>query len=93
MSKIKIQIFHKNAAKSVIKLIRTVWVEKDSAKKLTGKKAGQILANNFPDLSKSGNRNGLIKTEKGWWTTRTIKPTEKCNYHYIWEEAFVTEED
>jgi hypothetical protein len=92
MSNIKIQIYHENNAKGETKLVRTVWVERDSGKKLTGKKAGQILANNFPDFDNSSTRNGLIKTDKGWWARRTIKPTEKCKYHYIWEEAYITEE-
>ncbi len=92
MSYIKIQIYHENNAKGETKLVRTIWIERDSDKKLTGKKAGQILANNFPDFDNSRTRNGLIKTDKGWWTRRTIKPTKKCEYHYVWEEAYVTEE-
>lgn len=93
MSRVKIQIFHKNNAKGETKLVRTVWVERDSDKKLTGKKAGQFLANNFPDFDNSRTRNGLIKTEKGWWTSQTVKPAEICKYHYIWAEAYVTEEE
>jgi hypothetical protein len=65
MSVVKIQIFHKNSATRENKLIRTVWVEKDSDKKLTGKKAGQLLANNIPNFDNSRVRNGLIKTESG----------------------------
>jgi hypothetical protein len=93
MSAVKIQIFHENNATRETKLVRTIWVERDSDKKLTGKKAGQILANNFPNFDKLRVRNGLIKTEKGWWARRTIQPTEKCEYHYIWEEAYLTEEE
>ena len=93
MSRVKIQIYHENNAKGETKLVRTVWVERDSDKKLTGKKAGQILANNFPEFDDSGTRNGLIKTEKGWCRRKTIKPSEKCKFHYIWEEAYITEEE
>lgn len=93
MSRVKIQIFHENNSKSETNLVRTVWIETDSAKKLTGKKAGQILANNFPEFDNYSTRNGLIKTGKGWSASRTIKPTDKCSFHYIWENAIVTEED
>ena len=93
MSRIKIQIFHENNAKNETTLVRTIWIERNLDKKLTGKKAGQILANNFPEFDNSGIRNGLTKIENGWRASRTIKPTEKCNYHYIWERAVITEED
>ncbi len=93
MSLVKIQIFHENgnAAKTDRKLVRTVWVERNTDKKLTGKQAKQILAKEFPELVKSYGII-LIKDGEGWWTTRTIKPTEKCEYHYIWEKAVITEE-
>ena len=55
--------------------------KKDSDKKLTGKKAGQILANNFPEFDNFTIRNELSKAENGWRASRTIKPTEKCKYH------------
>jgi hypothetical protein len=94
MSRVKIQIFHVNGSsgKTERKLIRTVWVERDSDKKLTGKQAKQILAKEFPQFIKPY---GILltKNEEGWRTAQTIKPTEKCKYHYIWETAIITEED
>lgn len=93
MSRVKIKIFHENNAKGETKLVRTIWIEKDSDKSLTGKKAGQILANNFPDFDNFLTRNGLSKTESGWRASRTLKPSEKCEFHYIWENAIITEED
>ena len=93
MSRVKIQIFHENNAKGETKLVRAIWIDKDSDKKLTGKKAGQILANNFPEFDNLTTRNGLSKTENCWRKVRTIKPTEKCEFHYIWEIAVITEEN
>jgi hypothetical protein len=93
MSRVKIQIFHENNAKGETKLVRTIWIEKDSDKSLTGKKAGQILANNFSEFDNSSIRNGLSKIENGWRASRTLKPTEKCKFHYIWENAIITEEN
>ena len=93
MSIVKIQIFHENNALKETKLIRTIRIERDSDKKLTGKKAGQILANNFPEFDDSTTRNGLTKFENGWQKMQTIKPSEKCEFHYIWEIAIIMEED
>jgi hypothetical protein len=94
MSRVKIQIFHENgnAAKTERKLVRTVRVERNSDKKLTGKQAKQILAKEFPQFIKPY---GILltKIDEGWRTSQTIKPTEKCEYHYIWETAIITEED
>lgn len=94
MSRVKIQIFHENgnAAKTERKLVRTVWVKRDSDKKLTSKQAKQILAREFPELVQVRGI-FLTKGEEGWWTIRTIKPTDKCEYHYIWEKTVITEED
>lgn len=92
MSGVKLQIFHENNAKGEMTLVRTVWIERDSDKSLTGKKAGQILANNFPEFDNSSIRNGLSKAENGWRASRTLQPTEKCEFHYIWEIAVITED-
>lgn len=92
MSRIKIQIYHENNTKRETNLVRTVWIEKDSDKKLTGKQAKQILVKEFPQFVKSCGTS-LSKHEQGWRASRTVKPTEKCEYHYIWENAFITEED
>lgn len=71
-------------------LIRTVRVETSSRKRLTSKRAGQLLAREFPHFKSA--RNGMIKTDEGWMATRTIRPTEHCSFHYIWESALVTED-
>jgi len=92
MSRVKIQIYHENDTKGETRLIRTVWVERDSDKKLTGKQAKQILAREFPQFLKSYGTL-LTKDDEGWRASRTIKPSEKCDYHYIREKAFITEED
>ena len=72
------------------KLIRTLRVETSSAKRLTSKRAGQLLAREFPDFERA--RNGMIKTDEGWMAMRTIHPTEHCSFHYVWESALVTED-
>ncbi len=73
-------------------LINTKYLKVDTEKKLTAKKAGQLLANNFPEFDSSMTRDGLQKSDKGFLAMRTFTPTEKCDYHYIWEYALVTED-
>jgi len=71
-------------------LIRTVRVETSSDKRLTSKRAGQLLAREFPDFKSA--RNGMIKTDEGWMAMRSVRPTEHCSFHYIWESALVAED-
>jgi hypothetical protein len=71
-------------------LIRTVRVETSSDKRLTSKRAGQLLAREFPNFKNA--RNGMIKTDEGWMATRSLRPTKDCSFHYIWESALVTDE-
>ncbi len=94
MSRVKIQIFHENgdASPRVRTLVKTQWHEGNSHKKLTAKQAGRILANNFPDFDELGNRDGLIKTDGGFYASRPLEPLVKCEYRYVWETALVTEE-
>lgn len=95
MSVVKIRIYHVGSqnSKNEWKLVRAKYIEKDFDKKITAKKAGQILANNFPEFDRLGTRNGLQKSEEGFLAMKTLEPTEKCDYHYIWKYALVTEED
>ena len=73
-------------------LVATKFVQTDSAKQLTAKRAGQILANSFPQFDELGTRNGLQKSDEGFLAMRTFEPTEKCDYHYVWEYALVSDE-
>ena len=72
------------------RLIRTVRVETSSDKRLTSKRAGQLLAREFPDFESS--RKGMTRTDEGWMAVRSLRPTEDCSFHYIWESALVTED-
>ena len=71
-------------------LIRTVRVKNSSEKRLTSKRAGQLLAREFPEFKDA--RNGMIKTDDGWMAMRTLRPTKDCSFHYIWESALVTDD-
>ncbi len=92
MARVTIKIYQSDgsAARTERKLIRTVHLETSSNKQLTCKRAGQLLAREFPKFNR--NLNGMIKTEEGWTAMRSLRPTERCSFHYIWENAVVTED-
>jgi hypothetical protein len=92
MSQITIKIYQRDdgAGNGERRLIRTVHLENSSVKQLTGKRAGQILAREFPEFSKLGL--GMTRTKEGWSAMRTVRPTKGCSYHYIWEHAEISED-
>jgi hypothetical protein len=92
MPNVTIKLYRENGGAAQIDrvLTRTVHLETLSAKQLTSKRAGQILANEFPEFESA--RRGMIKTDEGWVAMRTIQPLPDCSYQYIWEHAVVTQE-
>jgi len=96
MPNVTIKNYRKNEdgseARSERKLVRTVHLETTSGKSLTAKRAAQLLARGFPKFRGVGG-GGLGKTDEGWSASRTIRPRANCAYHFIWEYAFVTEDD
>lgn len=92
MAQVTIKIYQSDgsAAPTERKLTRTVHLETSSGKRLTGKRAAQLLAREFPEFQTAGL--GMIKTGEGWMATRSLRPTERCSFHYIWEKAVVSED-
>lgn len=90
MSVVKIRIYRQDTRSSANEkiLTKTSFVELNSEKKLTAKKAGRILANNFPDFDRLGARNGLQKSGDGFLAMRPLKDEK-----HIWEYAVVTEDN
>jgi hypothetical protein len=93
MAQVTIKIYQSigSAAPDGRKLVRTVRLKTASDKRLTSKRAGQLLAWEFPQFA--GARDGLIKSDEGWVALRSLRPTERCSFHYVWERAVVTEDD
>lgn len=89
MAIVKIRIYRRDArsANNEKKLIKTGFFNLNSEKKLTAKKAGQILANNFAEFDRLNTRNGLQKSDEGFLAMRPLE-----NEKHIWEDALVTEE-
>lgn len=92
MARVTIRIYQSDgsAARSERQLVRAIHLETSSAKHLTGKRAGQLLARKFPQFASA--RNGMIRTKEGWTAMRSLGPTERCAFHYIWENAVVSED-
>ncbi len=57
-------------------LVSTKYVQTNSAKRLTAEKAGQILANYFPQFDGLGTRDGLQKSDEGFLAMRTFESAE-----------------
>lgn len=91
MSKVTIRVYRVDggAGNHERQLIRTVYLESTSSKRLTAKRATQILKRECAELE---GQVIVIKTDEGWRATRSLKPIEKCPYFYIWIEAVITED-
>ena len=90
--KIRLQIYNSKAAASRDdrELVSTKIIDVESNKKLTADRAAKIIKRELPVFD-SGAEVIVIKTENGWEASRTLEPSEKCDYHYAWEYAVVSE--
>lgn len=91
---ITIRLYHDDrsgSARRPRQLVRTLYVPTDSAKPLTTKRAAQVLARSLPQFSPAS-RVLIIRTDEGWRATRSLHPTAGCSFHYIWEEAIITDD-
>ena len=72
--------------------VRTVTTE--SGRRLTAKVATKILRREFPDIAHQTTFTALkSKTEQGtFWAMHSVRPTEKCSFHYIWRRYYLCED-
>lgn len=92
MPLVTVQVYHSNGAageRSRV-LVETRHIDTPSDKPLTARRPAQIIAREYPDYARVG-RPRVIRTEDGWLVTRSLSPTAKCDYHYVWEEVIVRE--
>lgn len=92
MLSVTLQVYHSNGAageRSRV-LVETRRIDTGSDKPLTAKRARQIIAREYPAYARAGGL-GVIRTEDGWSAMRSLNPTAKCDYHFIWEEVIVRE--
>ena len=93
MPQVIIRIYERDgsAAQTEAVLLETRTVETISAKKLTGQRAAQLLLRECPEF-KVATRVMVIKTDKGWQASRAVRPSRGCSYHYIWQDAIVSDD-
>ena len=63
------------------KLIKSTQVHVKSNKPLNAKRIQQILKKHLPEFDCCG----VTEIPNGWQAMRAVVPTQKCNYHYVWE--------
>jgi hypothetical protein len=92
MALVTVQVYHSNGAagERSRELVETRRIDTGSDKPLTARRAAQIIAREYPAYARVG-RPGVVRTEDGWVATRSLSPTAKCDYHYVWEEILVRE--
>ena len=92
MQKVKIAIFHSFPDRTGHDrhLVKTIIVEVQSDKRLTAARAAKVLMREVQGFK---SRIGLYmhKTDEGWEAMRALEPSEKCDYHYTWEYAVLSE--
>jgi len=69
-------------------LVRSIVVQTASSKRMTAGRARRVLSRTLPEYSFPLL---LHRVEGGWEASRTVEPTKKCSYHYLWEYAVVLE--
>ena len=77
----------KGGGKAPETLISERVIETESHKRLTGKRAAQILAREHPELGILAKV--IVKTAKGWRFSMSTEPLRNCGYHYIWRYFYV----
>lgn len=93
MTQVTIKVYRSNGAAGdrARTLVETRRVETGSDEPLTAKRAGQVIAREYPACARIGGV-GVIRTREGWQVSRALQPTDRCGYHFIWEEVVVYEE-
>jgi len=85
MLDVRISVFDKTGSDE--SLTETRFVSVESARKMTGSSARRILLREFPEIKYIWS---LSKTDEGFEHTETLRPTKKCDYHYIWRRYLVS---
>lgn len=69
--------------------VRRVTTKSD--KRLTAHAATRILRREFPDFPKMQSASKSRIGSGGFSAFHSLKPTEKCSFHYYWKHYYLTE--
>lgn len=67
--------------------VETRFVVLESDRRLNGAMAARVIRREFPEI---GTVSPLSKTEAGWTIQRALKPSEKCEFHFVWRHYTLT---
>jgi len=79
MQTVKIRVTDKRNENET--LVETRFVEVETDRRLTGAIARRVLRREFREL---GQIVTVIPFENGWTASRTLRPTDHCDYHFVW---------
>lgn len=71
-------------------LKKIIITDVQSDKALTASRAAKILSREVEGFKPRIGPH-IQKTDEGWLAMRAIKPSEKCDYHYTWDYAVLSE--
>ena len=66
-------------------------IETGSHKRLTAKRAAQILAREYPDLGVRAK--AVAKTARGWMVSKSTEPLRNYGWNYVWRHFYVAAVD
>ncbi|MEZ4264423.1 MAG: hypothetical protein R3B36_35470 [Polyangiaceae bacterium] len=89
MPQVTVRIYRSDNAGATRTLVRTLRVDTRSAKPLTSRRAVALLRREVPGFERAA----VIAVAGGWCAKRTLRPTEACGYHYVWEEVEITQDE
>ena len=64
-------------------------IQTESHKRLTAKRASQILTREYPELG--FNAKAVVKTSKGWMASQSTEPLRNYGWHYVWRYFYVSQ--
>ena len=86
---VKIRIVEEDARGGHEVEVRSVTT--DSQKRLTAHVASKILRREFPNVPHLTALKSKTLDKRVFVATHSVKPTDKCNFHYIWRRYYLTQ--
>jgi len=81
----------KGGVESPETLISQRIIETESHKRLTAKRAAQLLLREHPELGT--NAKAVMKTPKGWMVSKTNEPLRNTGWHYTWRHFYLAADE
>ena len=66
-------------------------VTTDSPKRLIARSATKLLRREFPELPVIVSASKSVRTKGEFFAMHSVRPSEKCRFHYFWRQYYVVE--